>query len=1437
MPGDYSRKLFHRTNRYSGVLMQQGRVQLDADWNEQLDIQLYRTETEAADVIGASGVPKKDDGFRLAVTANGDDLTIAPGRIYVDGLLCELFVPATYTTQPFLPSPPFTTATGNGNPPTRQLALPDGSYLVFLDVCLREVTAGERAHRLIREVALGGPDTSIRLQTVFQVKLLPLGIGSPPSPLASPLSSPLSCTSTLPQFDAVTALTTGRLNARTVPPPDEDNPCLLPPSAGYSRLENQLYRVEVHTGGDLTETTFKWSRNNASVESTIEKIDGNIVTVSEIRKDEVLGFSGLQWVEIVDDESSLTQAPHALRQIEKITPSTREITLTSSAAALAGRPGLRLRGWDQSTPDASSVGLSAASPGGWIRLEGGIEVEFLPGQYHAGDYWLIPARTITAEIEWPPYQIPNTSPEPQPPRGVRHHYARLALLDVFGGVMSVKDCRETFPALTEICAEDICYDNSNCQMPGAETVQDALDRLCAERDLRFHKKHLHGWGIVCGLQVQCGPDLSGQPRRHVTVKKGYAIDCEGNDVILKAHDKIDVISLALASGLLSPGSPPRSPISSPPMLRDGDVCLVLRSNGHNGARYSLEAYPEDRKGLQEVLRDTLLMDVLENCIKSLIDFFTKEFTPEPGEENLPVGPTAKRLTTLLNLVVQLFNPENGSFVFLSGSRNAEVKNSEHTILRLFYERLRERLGSRTFCAMFENARPFPDYPYADPNIHTIFSTGFKTRFRVSPDGVTGYAVGAGNTINVFNLATNEMVAKVEFPAASSATVQDVAFSANGNELYAVATLDNRDTLFAVADVRDLTVTFRDPTMICDAVLVTLGTSPAISANVYAIGRGQGLYEINPQNVVATPPLLYAFPAAGHLILHGPSKNAFATAGAGATPTTYDRVLRLNLQTATPETQPAFAVAARDASGGVFFTSGQDDIALTSQSAPALYIVALLDSAAGSKQVAVYSNPLTGNGSIQPSTFVDLGENTGIRLAHNPSTNHMMVVYEDSYRVGLINVDHTRINFRHPVQISPVWLEVSPGRGMVYVVNFGSNTITASLATHFQPSQQLPLQDLVDYRAGVINAFADLLAGLLQYLKDCFCDHLLVDCPTCDEEDKLYLACITIKNGQVFKICNFSLRKYVHSFPTWEYWLSLVPILPLIRFAIEKLCCAALPSLFGRFNAPRPRNAPDVVTTGTNFISGGQLRDGVGFARNTDFQGMFREQTARLRTGGGLLARTFFEQPDPAPTPATLVHSDVVNRPADEATRRLEAINVRVQKVEIFDPIDGSAHLARFVAAPGRLRQDTDVVLVTDTSGKVLYYKRADVAGPEIAALRTDLDTVRADVAAVSTARPELDELRTRLDANSTALTATQASVEEALRLRAEVVTLKTELAQVLKTSAESRAAAEREIAELRVGSRDLVTRFGEMQAKLDSLSVTPPPRRTGKTRGRKPPEK
>jgi len=90
MKGDFTRFTFDPKRHYKSVLMQQGRVILDADWNEQAGIVEHIRETEVRDVIGRCGTPINYAGFGVDVTPDGRDLVLSSGRIYVDGILCEL---------------------------------------------------------------------------------------------------------------------------------------------------------------------------------------------------------------------------------------------------------------------------------------------------------------------------------------------------------------------------------------------------------------------------------------------------------------------------------------------------------------------------------------------------------------------------------------------------------------------------------------------------------------------------------------------------------------------------------------------------------------------------------------------------------------------------------------------------------------------------------------------------------------------------------------------------------------------------------------------------------------------------------------------------------------------------------------------------------------------------------------------------------------------------------------------------------------------------------------------------------------------------------------------------------------------------------------------------------------------------------------------------
>src|SRR5215470_4054355 len=85
--GDITRATFEATRHYSGVRMQQGRVQMDADWNEQVDIESDLRCTVDTDIIGPTGVPAVNGGFAITVAAG--NLQISKGRIYVAGNLCQ----------------------------------------------------------------------------------------------------------------------------------------------------------------------------------------------------------------------------------------------------------------------------------------------------------------------------------------------------------------------------------------------------------------------------------------------------------------------------------------------------------------------------------------------------------------------------------------------------------------------------------------------------------------------------------------------------------------------------------------------------------------------------------------------------------------------------------------------------------------------------------------------------------------------------------------------------------------------------------------------------------------------------------------------------------------------------------------------------------------------------------------------------------------------------------------------------------------------------------------------------------------------------------------------------------------------------------------------------------------------------------------------------
>jgi hypothetical protein len=442
MKGDFSRQTFDKVKHYAGVLMQQGRVAVDADWNEQQAIIRHRTQAETRDVVGLCGTPldppafTEASGFRIGLTAGDTELTIGAGRYYVDGLLAENEATVDYSAQPDF-------AQGSATAVLSQLTTSGELGIVYLDVWRRHVIPLDDP--LIQEKALAEADTATRLRTTWQVKVLPL----------PGIAGPIQCNENLADWTTLTAAPTGTMLARTRRPTAPPDPCEPPPSAGYIRLENQLYRVEIHKSGTAGTARFKWSRENGSIVTDItDSQPGNWIVVGSLGHDSELGFATGQWVEVVSDLTELAQNGTPLGQLVRITdvrPGDNAIQLNADPQWTTIRTHHpRLRRWDQNPQPAPAVptdGLSLQA-GTEVALEDGVVVQFSNGTYHHGDYWLIPARTSIGNVEWPQN---GGGPVALPPRGVQHHYCRLAVVQRTGaGKLTVTDCREKFPPLTEL---------------------------------------------------------------------------------------------------------------------------------------------------------------------------------------------------------------------------------------------------------------------------------------------------------------------------------------------------------------------------------------------------------------------------------------------------------------------------------------------------------------------------------------------------------------------------------------------------------------------------------------------------------------------------------------------------------------------------------------------------------------------------------------------------------------------------------------------------------------------------------------------------------------------------------------------------------------------------------------------------------------------------
>ena len=84
MKTEISRDGFNAGKRYSGVYQQQGRMIIDRDWNELMDVVKARLDAALFDVLG-SGSPR-GNGVQVQKDKPQSAVRLRPGSIYVDGV-------------------------------------------------------------------------------------------------------------------------------------------------------------------------------------------------------------------------------------------------------------------------------------------------------------------------------------------------------------------------------------------------------------------------------------------------------------------------------------------------------------------------------------------------------------------------------------------------------------------------------------------------------------------------------------------------------------------------------------------------------------------------------------------------------------------------------------------------------------------------------------------------------------------------------------------------------------------------------------------------------------------------------------------------------------------------------------------------------------------------------------------------------------------------------------------------------------------------------------------------------------------------------------------------------------------------------------------------------------------------------------------------------
>ncbi|MFZ2101296.1 MAG: hypothetical protein WAU86_12105 [Oricola sp.] len=260
------------------------------------------------------------------------------------------------------------------------------------------------------------------------------------------------------------------------------------------------------------------------------------------------------------------------------------------------------------------------------------------------------------------------------------------------------------------------------------------------------------------------------------------------------------------------------------------------------------------------------------------------------------------------------------------------------------------------------------------------------------------------------------------------------------------------------------------------------------------------------------------------------------------------------------------------------------------------------------------------------------------------------------------------------------------------------TLLDRLAQVYCPPPPRTDNEIEQFVGQVTQALVEIAAILQAMLLDCICFAALPTCPGDVCEERLLLACVTVRGDRILSICHSDVRRYVLTGHT------LVPA--LISMLLEDLCCRDL-----------PERLPG-LDTGAGFSS-------AAFTRAT-FASAFSASPGAAAAAG--VASSFAASMETASAAgATLDGTNFVGRPAAEARASLKG---KVSSIEVTTVswTPGEAAL-RSLGAPA-IRSGQPLRMYVDENKNVVGFatlSEADVLRRELDAANKRLSRLEKQV--------------------------------------------------------------------------------------------------------------